>query len=52
MKHVLQNKKYKNRELEILSAIRSPAVVRLHRHFFSEEKDVSLGSRRVSTSIW
>jgi serine/threonine protein kinase len=38
MKHVLQNKKYKNRELEILQQIHHENIVRLHHSFFMEEK--------------
>jgi glycogen synthase kinase 3 beta len=39
MKHVLQNKKYKNRELEILQQIAHENIVRLHGSFFMEEKE-------------
>jgi glycogen synthase kinase 3 beta len=38
MKHVLQNKKYKNRELDILQQVHHENVVRLHHSFFMEEK--------------
>lgn len=38
MKHVLQNKKYKNRELDILQQLQHENVVRLHHSFFMEEK--------------
>lgn len=38
MKHVLQNKKYKNRELEILQQIQHDNIVRLHHSFFMEEQ--------------
>ena len=34
MKHVLQNKKYKNRELDILSQVESQFVVKLHKYFY------------------
>jgi hypothetical protein len=40
MKHVLQNKKYKNRELEIMRMIDSNFVVKLHNNYYAEEKDV------------
>lgn len=38
MKHVLQNKKYKNRELDILQQTHHDNIVRLHHSFFIEEQ--------------
>lgn len=52
MKHVLQNKKFKNRELEIMREVNSTCVVRLHHYFYKEEQKVLIQSSRVSISIW
>ena len=38
MKHVFQNKKYKNRELDILKELTSDYAVKLHEHFYKEEQ--------------
>ena len=40
MKHVLQNKKYKNRELDIMKQLNSHYSVRLFEHFYKEEEEV------------
>lgn len=40
MKHVFQNKKFKNRELDIMKQIDSRYVVKLHHHFYKEEQSV------------
>lgn len=49
MKHVLQNKKYKNRELDILQQINHKGIVRLHHYFFKEETQ---GSRTLPAGTY
>ena len=49
MKHVLQNKKYKNRELDILQQINHNNIVRLHHFFFKEETQ---GSRNLPAGTY
>lgn len=49
MKHVLQNKKYKNRELDILQQINHKSIVRLHHYFFKEETQ---GSRTLPAGTY
>ena len=50
MKHVLQNKKYKNRELDIMKQIKSNYTVRLVDYFYKEEAKVSIELSRENTS--
>lgn len=49
IKHVLQDKKYKNRELEITQHLNHPNIVKLEKFFYQQQSQVLQRPRRRNT---
>lgn len=49
---MLQEKKYKNRELTLTLMVQHPNVVHLHDHYYTAKNGVTGSPLRSGSSIW